>query len=71
MILDSHEILLNFVFHFPFGNLIFAPIYCCTVLQTFRWLHEQDFFYFGKKCDSASDKPNAAVNNFVLHAVHT
>jgi hypothetical protein len=35
--------------------------FCCVLLDTVRELHEQELLWFGKKCESASDKLHDAL----------
>ena len=64
LLLDSDQIPLNFLLHFFFDILKFVPINSCAVVQKLNKLHEQEFFWFGKDCQSASDKLHAALYNF-------
>ena len=59
------------MFHFYFDNLKFIPKYSCAVVQTLSKLHGNEFFWFGKKCDPASDKLHAALYKLTLTWIST
>jgi hypothetical protein len=60
------EISLYFSIHVSFNNLTFTRIYFCAVIQTLNNLNEHEFFWFGKKCVSAPDNLQNALNNFIV-----
>jgi hypothetical protein len=51
---------------FPLINLTFVNTYCCALVQTSSKLHDHEFLWFWKKCQSASDKLLAAVYKFTV-----
>ena len=76
---------LKFRISFTFDFVIFAPIYSFSVVQLWRKLNEHEFLWFGKNCESASDKLFVALCNstvscsshskwmsgFILRALHS
>ena len=70
LILYTDQIPLHFLINFSIVILPFVPIYSCGLVHTLWKLHEQDYLWFGKKCESASNYILLCVISF-LHAVHT
>jgi hypothetical protein len=60
------QIPLYFSIHFSFNNLSFTHINCSAMVQSLSDLNDHAFFWFGKKCVSAPDKLQSAVNNFTV-----
>jgi hypothetical protein len=60
------QIPLYFSIHFSSNNLTFTHINCCAIVQSLNDLNDHEHFWFGKKCESAPDKLQCAVNNFTV-----
>jgi hypothetical protein len=65
-ILDSDQILLDFLLHFSFVILLFVNLFSCEAVQTLSKMHAHEFFWFWNKRKSASDRLRTVVNNFTV-----